>query len=228
MPPNVELHPIVRQPLRTPIADRLRDSILSGAFAPGDKIVELTIANQLGVSRAPLREALWQLAKEGLVRFEPNRGAYVTDLSERDINDIFDVRESLEVRAALLIHERQDPKAYEELERSCVVLEKAAAKRDMKLFAEADMAFHRTIWKLSGNALIEEILSNVSARFFAYGLIRDVAKADKYEFDKVVAEHRKIARLIRLGPPEKIIRGVQSSYRVFRDYTIERLAKRRP
>ena len=90
--------PIPRQSLRDSIADRLRASILEGALRPGERIVELTVARQLGVSRAPLREALWQLAKEGLVRFVANRGAFVADLSADDVRDIFDVRESLEIR----------------------------------------------------------------------------------------------------------------------------------
>ncbi|MCG5055301.1 MAG: GntR family transcriptional regulator [Myxococcales bacterium] len=218
------LLPIPRQTLRTPIADQLRAFILDGRMAPGERIVELGVAAQLGVSRAPLREALWQLAKEGLVRFEPNRGAFVAELSAEDVTHIFEIRQALETQAAVRIFERQDEAAFRALEQRCAALEAAGTRKDMRAFAEADVAFHKTLWHHAGNPILEEVLCGVSVRFFGYGLIRDLPRASAYAFDQVVAEHRKMLALMRAGPKARIVRGFAHALRAFRDYSLERFA----
>src|SRR6516162_10701169 len=99
---------IEKEVLRDKIGDVLRGWILDGKLQPGERIVELTLARELNVSRAPLREALWLLARQGLVEIRAHHGAFVTQLSEQDIREIFEIRETLETRAALRIHARLD------------------------------------------------------------------------------------------------------------------------
>jgi len=96
---------IRKEVLRDKICDVLKGWILDGTLQPGERIVELTLSRKLDVSRAPLREALWLLARQGLVHIRAHHGATVTQLSEQDIREIFEIRETLETRAALA----QDP-----------------------------------------------------------------------------------------------------------------------
>ncbi len=91
-----ELGPVSASTLRDGVADALRQAIISGRWSPSSRLHEVRIAQQMGVSRAPVREALRQLEEEGLVRSEPNRGTFVTELSIRDIEEIQRLREVLE------------------------------------------------------------------------------------------------------------------------------------
>src|SRR5258708_39839428 len=99
---------IQKEVLRDKICDVLKGWILDGTLKPGERIVELTLGRKLEVSRAPLREALRLLSRQGLVQIRAHHGATVTQLSEQDIREIFDIREALETRAALKIHARLD------------------------------------------------------------------------------------------------------------------------
>src|SRR5688572_25622965 len=114
---------IQKEVLRDKIFDVLKGWILDGTLKPGERIVELTLSRKLDVSRAPLREALWLLARQGLVQIRAHHGAYVTQLSEQDIREIFEIRETLETRAALKIRARLDPHVTSVLKEALAELE---------------------------------------------------------------------------------------------------------
>ena len=99
-------------------AELIRERILAGDFASGDRLVEAKIAEQLGISRGPLREALKQLAAEGLVREEPRRGTFVATPTADDVRDIYDLRAAIEGRATRLVIANGDPAALEALRRA--------------------------------------------------------------------------------------------------------------
>lgn len=214
--------PIQREILRDKIFEVLRTWILDGTLAPGERVVESTIAKQLQVSRAPLREALWLLANIGLVQLKAHQGAFVARLSPQDIREILEVREILETHAAKRVRASLTPDAKKRLEEALNALEGAARARDLARSTNADMEFHRTIWELSGNRHLTEILNDISTRFFAYELIRDSRIAGVYQFDAKVEEHRELLRLILNGTDKQIEAGFREIFARFLTYVLTR------
>ena len=220
--------PIRKETLRDKIAARLREWILDGTLRPGERIVELDVAARLDVSRAPLREALWALAAQGLVRISPHRGATVTRLSESDIREIFEIREALETLAAKRVRASRDPQRAARLARALDGLEEAAAARDPRLFSEADLRFHRELWALSGNVHLAAALDELSTRFFGYELIRDVPRGAAFPFDRITREHRALVRLALEGSEREIEAGYRKAFRAFLDDVLARFAEPTP
>ena len=141
---------IHRETLQEKIVSVLKRWILDGTLKPGEKIVESTVARRLEVSRAPLREALFLLAQRGFVTIRSHRGAYVTRLSNRDIREIFEIREILEIHAAKRLRENLTPENVSRLKAALAHLKVATDARDIAAFSEADFGFHKTIWELLG------------------------------------------------------------------------------
>jgi len=218
------LSPIQKEVLRDKIADVLRRWILDGTLQPGERIIELNVSRKLNVSRAPLREALWALERQGLVEIRPHHGAAVTLLSPESIREIFEIREILELHAAKKLRTRIDDAARAALHEAVRRLEDAAAARDMARFCEADFEFHKTLWRLSGNRHLAETLEAISSRFFGYALIRDLPAADVYRFDAVVDEHRKMVELILSGSDAALEEGFRKSFDAFCTYLLARTA----
>lgn len=215
---------IQKEVLRDKIAGVLRRWILDGTLQPGERIIELNVSRKLNVSRAPLREALWALERQGLVEIRPHHGAAVTMLSPESIREIFEIRELLELHAAKKLRAHLDEAARTALHEAVRRLEEAAADRDMTRFCEADFEFHKTIWRLSGNRRLAETLESLSARFFGYALIRDLPAADAYQFDAVVDEHRRMVDLILGGTDAELEEGFRKSFDAFCTYILARTA----
>jgi DNA-binding GntR family transcriptional regulator len=215
--------PIQREILRDKIFDVLKTWILDGTLTPGERIVESTIARQLQVSRAPLREALWLLANVGLVQLKAHQGAFVARLSQQDIKEIFEVRQTLETHAAKKVRATLTPDSKIRLENAMTALENAARVRDVARCTNADMDFHRTICELSGNRHLTEILNDISTRFFAYELIRDLRNPGSYQFDEKVAEHRELLGLILNGTDRAIEAGFRELFARFLNHVLTRL-----
>src|SRR6185503_10425466 len=215
---------IQKEVLRDKICDVLKGWILDGTLKPGERIVELTLARKLEVSRAPLREALWLLSRQGLVQIRAHHGATVTQLSEQDIREIFEIRETLETRAALRIHARLDPSTKTALNQALTELEEACRARDMRAFSAADLRFHKTLWELSGNRHLQDILHDLSTRFFGYELIRDLPHAGKFRFDLMAEEHRKMVTLILDGSEREIEAGFRKAFAGFLEYVLARFS----
>jgi DNA-binding GntR family transcriptional regulator len=212
--------PIQREILRDKIFDVLKTRILDGTLAPGDRIVESTIARQLQVSRAPLREALWLLANVGLVQIKAHQGAFVARFSPEDIKEIFEIREILETHAAKKARATLTLDGQRRLQSALSVLEGAARDRDVARCTNADMEFHRAIWELSGNRHLTEILNDISTRFFAYELIRDLRNAGNYQFDAKVEEHRELLHLVLNGADHEIEVGFREVFARFLNYVL--------
>lgn len=219
---------IEKEVLRDKIGDVLRGWILDGELKPGERIVELTLSRKLHVSRAPLREALWQLSRQGLVEIRAHHGTYVTQLSVQDIREIFEIRELLETHAAKKIRAGADPKARAALQRALADLEDACRKRDIRLFSAADLRFHRTLWELAGNRHLHDVLNDVSTRFFGYELIRDLPHSGKFRFDLMAEEHRRMVRLILEGSDREIEAGFRKAFAGFLDYVLARFSDKPP
>jgi DNA-binding GntR family transcriptional regulator len=220
---------IEKEVLRDKICDVLRAWILDGKLKPGERIVELTLARELNVSRAPLREALWLLERQGLVQIRAHHGACVTQLSEQDIREIFEIRELLETHAAKKIRAMASDGGVRSVLRSALAdLEAACRARDIRLFSSADLQFHQTLWELSGNRHLQTVLNDMSTRFFGYELIRDLPHSEKFKFDVMAEEHRKMVKLIFEGTDREIEAGFRKAFAGFLEYVLVRFSEKPP
>ena len=128
--------------LRESAYDRIREDILSGVLRPGSAISEAERAEALGMSRSPVREALRQLAQDGLVEIFPKRGTFVTELSARDVREAFELREAIETACARLAAARRTDQDLAEMRRVCDEIE--ASEGQVEAYAQAS-AFHALV-----------------------------------------------------------------------------------
>ncbi|WP_417667479.1 GntR family transcriptional regulator [Roseibium sp.] len=142
--------------------DRLKADILQSQLPPGFQAPEPDIAERLGMSRTPVREALIRLEADGLVELVPRRGAKVLALSLHDLVEIYDLLIALEPAAlAKLAGKPVDPEDLEELEQYVNDMEKAEAADDLDAWGDADEKFHRKLLTLSGNRRLAEYTGNL-------------------------------------------------------------------
>ena len=138
-------------------ADRIREQILAGGFSQGEHLVEAKIAEQLAISRGPVREAFKLLRAEGLLMEEPRRGTFVVSLAADDVREIYGLRAALEGRAARTLARERNPKALERLEVLADEIDAAVTAGDPAAVSRADLAFHQGLCELSGNSRILEV-----------------------------------------------------------------------
>ena len=144
-------------PLRDVVFNTLRESILTGEMKPGERLMEIHLANRLGVSRTPIREAIRMLELEGLVTMIPRKGAQVAQITEKGLRDVLEVRQALDALAMELACERITEEEIRELRRACDTFAQMTRTQDAVRIAQADVALHDIIVHASGNdRLIEE------------------------------------------------------------------------
>lgn len=174
----------------------IRDGILNGKYKERDELREVTIGKELGVSRTPVREALRQLELEGLVTIIPNKGAYVTGISEKDVNDIFEIRFLLEGLCARWATENITTEALDQLE-EIILLSEFHMKRgsiSSEQITELDGRFHLVLYE----ACQSRILSHVLTDFHKYVLVaRKSSMVSEERARKSIREHKQILRAIR-------------------------------
>jgi len=179
------------RPLRDKVVDELRQRIIDGVYEPGDRLTEERLADDFGVSRNPVREAIRVLQGEGFLVAQPRRGAVVARLSEQDVVDLFDVRLSLEVLAAKLAAERAGTTGTAALDRLLVLARTARRGADL---AALNTRFHAAICALSGNVLLAGIMESLHGRL--QWVYRQSAEA---RAPHSLAEHERLATAIRAG-----------------------------
>ncbi len=181
-------------PLRDVVFNTLRQAILRGELSPGERLMEIQLAERLGVSRTPIREAIRKLELEGLVLMIPRKGAEVAKISEKSLRDVLEVRRSLEELAAELACSRMTDAQIEELARARDEFEKAVGKGDIMEMAESDERFHDVIYNGTGNARLVQILNNLREQIYRYRL-EYIKDEDKRQV--LLVEHDNILRAIR-------------------------------
>jgi DNA-binding GntR family transcriptional regulator len=201
-----------RATLADSTADALREQILAGSFSPGERLVEAEIARQLQISRGPVREALAKLREEGLVRDEPRRGWFVSDLTARDIDEIYELRSALEARAARLAIARG---SAIELRDRFAELRAAARADDRERFAELDFAFHEELTRLSGNSRLHRVFIQQA------GVLRALLRLEiTTQYDSlagILAEHEHLLHEIVSGDPARAEAACELHMRQARD-----------
>ncbi len=159
------------KPLREIVFEYLRNSILNGELEPGERLMELQLAQQLGVSRTPVREAIRKLELEGLVEMIPRKGAYVADVSIKDILDILEVRMFLEGLAAYFAAERMSDEEIEELKGISKKFENEIVTMEKEEMIELDNKFHDMIIKGSRNNKLLQIVQGLQEQFQRFRVI---------------------------------------------------------
>jgi DNA-binding GntR family transcriptional regulator len=182
------------------VYDHLRTQILEGALAPGAELIEVTLAEHLGVSRGPLREAIGRLAAEGLVTVSPRRGAVVRSLSKEEFLELYQVREALERMAVQLAVPRLTPEHFEELASLNKEMEAHAADNKVELFFEANLAFHARLLETSGNGKLQELYRQLLDQLGRYRLRSLTLRGN---LKRSVSEHKAILRAAQRGDAER-------------------------
>lgn len=195
------------KPLRDVVVESIRQAIISGQFPPGMRLMELQLAEEKGVSRTPVREAIRKMELEGLVVMIPRRGAYVADISIKDINEVYEVRTALDVLSAGLAAERIDKSEIQEM-RELLAEEAALVEaRDYPKIIDNDTAFHDVIYRASGNTRCMNIISNLREQITA---IRGRSMPYPGRVEIMLKEHRAIFGAIAAGKVEKAQEAVRT------------------
>jgi GntR family transcriptional regulator of gluconate operon len=181
------------EPLWERVAATMRRAIVLGELAPGDRLKEPFLAGRFGVSRLPIREAITQLEREGLVRSEPRRGAYVVGVTQQDIADIYECRLTLETLAIQRAAARITTEEAAGLYRGIDQMGEEVATGRMGAFATADVAFHRALIVLSGNRAVRSAWEPLAPLIETTLSIADTTVED---IVKAVSGHRPIVRAL--------------------------------
>lgn len=181
-------------PLRDVVFNTLRQAILKGELAPGERLMEIQLADRLGVSRTPIREAIRKLELEGLVLMIPRKGAEVAKISEKSLRDVLEVRRSLEELAIELACQRMTEEEVARLEETQEAFREAVNHGDAMGIAESDEHYHDIIYYGTGNARLVQILNNLREQMYRYRL-EYIKDADKRQV--LLVEHDNILKAIK-------------------------------
>ena len=181
-------------PLRDVVFQTLRQAILREDLAPGERLMEIPLANKLGVSRTPLREAIRMLEQEGLVVMIPRRGAQVAGISEKSLRDVLEVRKSLEKLAVELACERMTEEDMKEMNRAEEAFSAAVHEGDALRIAETDEQCHDVIYNSTGNTKLVQLLNNLREQMYRYRL--EHIKDEKSRLS-LLEEHQRMMTALR-------------------------------
>lgn len=212
-------------PLRDVVFNTLRQAILRGELKPGERLTEIQLANKLGVSRTPIREALRKLELEGLVNMVPRKGAEVADITEKSLRDVLEVRKALEELSVQLACEKITEEEIEELKRVAERFKDTLNDQDVTKIAEADVAFHDVIYTATDNQKLILLLNNLREQMYRYRveylkkeeaypqliaeheeLIDNISKRNKEEATRIMCEHidNQVATVINVIHTKKV------------------------
>ena len=176
------------------IADMLRDMIMTGKLAEGDKVNEGELCETMGISKTPLREALRVLSVEGLIRLVPNRGAFVTKPTFEEIAEMFDVMSLLEGYCARAACEKMTPKDFTRLEKLHAKLEDNFERRDQEEYIRFNNRYHSLVQEIAGNRTLNQIVDGLRKKILLY---RFQSLNLPARFECSIREHRNLLDAFR-------------------------------
>ena len=183
-------------PLRDVVFNTLRQAILTGELKPGERLMEIHLANKLGVSRTPIREAIRKLEKEGLVTIEPRRGAYASQISTDDMVEILEVRQNMEGLAAFFAASRMKPEQMRELEDVSKKYNQAVADGNMQDMITYDTRFHRIIVESCNNKILVQMIEQLQELVLRF---RYIYYDNFRRAENMTEEHQTILEAIENG-----------------------------
>ncbi|AOY75184.1 GntR family transcriptional regulator [Clostridium formicaceticum] len=188
------------KPLRELVFQHLREAILEGKLEPGRRLMEMQLAEELGVSRTPVREAIRKLELEGLVMMVPRKGAYVADVSVRDVMEVLEIRGALEGLAASLAAERMTDEQIEMLRATAQQFKEYHLEQDTQGMIEKDIEFHEIIFLATRNQKLYQVSQSLREQIYRFRVkyISEYSKSDQ-----LVTEHDRILQAIAEREPEK-------------------------
>ncbi|MBO4401995.1 MAG: GntR family transcriptional regulator [Selenomonadaceae bacterium] len=184
------------QPLREAVCETLRDAIRRGILEPGERLMEVQLADELGISRTPVREAIRKLEQEGYVIMMPRRGTYVSDVSVSDVKEIFEIRSALESLATGLAARRIEQDELETLQSLLIEIEGYIAKNDIDKIVETDIKFHELLYKVSRNDRLVAIISNLKEQLARF---RTLSMSYPGRLQETLEEHSDMVEAIANG-----------------------------
>nr|WP_277999002.1 GntR family transcriptional regulator [Moorella sulfitireducens] len=181
------------KPLREIVFEALREAIINGQLKAGERLMEVQLAEEMGVSRTPVREAIRKLELEGFIVMVPRKGAYVADLSTKDIADVFEIRSALESLAAGLACERITEEELDELERLLIKVADCVAAKDLETLVEIDTQFHEVLYRASRNDRLVQIINNLREQIQRF---RTTSLGTPGRMPEALEEHKQLVEAI--------------------------------
>ncbi|MGO1058400.1 GntR family transcriptional regulator [Planococcus sp. FY231025] len=203
------------------VYDYLFNAIRSGDIKPGQTLTERGLAEKIGVSRTPVREAIRKLEEQGIVTHEPHKGVKVITLSEEKVTQLYEVRELLEGLAVRRLAERQTPQIIEELRGFIERAEKEAVENNVREMAEINSEFHLALARLSGNVYLETIMNMLQTQI---SLMMSASLSTSGRPLQNIEEHKGLIDAIRSGDGEFAESIAKHHVRKAREHAMKKLA----
>lgn len=192
-------------PLRDVVFNTLREAILKGELKPGERLMELQLASKLGVSRTPIREAIRMLELEGLAVTVPRKGAEVAKMTEKDMEDVLQIRRALDELAARLACDKVTQQQLKTIKAAAENFEESTRSRDVKKVAHADVAFHDAIYTAADNPKLMNMLNNLREQMYRY---RVEYLKDESAYPALIAEHQEIYEGLKSKDRDSVVRAM--------------------
>ena len=192
-------------PLRDVVFNTLRQAILRGELKPGERLMEIQLANKLGVSRPPIREAIRKLELEGLVLMIPRKGAEVAEITEKSLRDVLEVRRALEELAVELVCEKITEEQIQDLKDAAEEFKESLESGDITRIAEADVKFHDVIYMATDNQKLIQLLNNLREQMYRYR-VEYLKRSDFHQ--QLIDEHEEIIETIESGQKDRAVQVV--------------------
>jgi DNA-binding GntR family transcriptional regulator len=210
------------KPLGEIVFDHLKESILKGELKPGERLMEIALAEEMGVSRTPVREAIRKLEKEKFVEMIPRKGAYVADLTKQDILEVLEIRYVLEGLAAKLAAKKMKKPDIERLKQNVQDFKEAIENMDRTTMIDNDNAFHDIIYEATENEKLIEIIQDLHDQYQRFRLVY-FNEFDDYA--EVCRRHEVICEAIVAGDEERAKEEAEEHVKVIIQSIKERVAR---
>ncbi len=214
----MEIQLKVQKPLKDLVYLELKHKILTGEIVSQTRLMEIDLSEKMNVSRTPIREAIKRLADDGLVKVEPRRGAYVANISIKDMLDVFEVREDMEGFCAKLAAERITDEEKEELRQIAAEYERALAQGDKEVIIELDEKFHNYIVSCSGNETLSELVNYVQELSLRF---RYLYYNDFSLYETTAEQHNRIMEAINCGRAEEARYEADAHVKALKEFVFE-------
>ena len=184
------------QPLREAVCESLRNAIRTGKLEPGERLMEVQLAEELGISRTPIREAIRKLEQEGYVIMLPRRGTYVSSVTVHDVQEIFEIRTALESLSCGLAARRIESEELEKLQKLLQLIEGYIEDNDIDNIVKTDIEFHGLLYQVSRNERLGVVINNLKEQLARF---RKLSMSYPGRLEETLEEHREMVEAIANG-----------------------------